>query len=191
MENRMMVSLLMILADTSMLGVIFIGALVLFEKQQKVNHALWVSPLPLSQYIFSKSLSLSLISISMSILIYLPVWEFRPYVLLIFVCVAATALTFVMLGLGIAAGAEGINRYFGILIGASMLIVLPLVPFLVLDRHPAFIWLPYVASLDLMLGILKPLPAWRMILDLALVITWLVLAYRFSVYRLKKRWVFA
>ncbi len=43
-ENRMMVSLIMILSDTSMLGVIFIGALILLEKQQKVIHSLFVHP---------------------------------------------------------------------------------------------------------------------------------------------------
>ena len=39
LEKRMMVSLILILSDTTMLGVIFMGALVLLEKQQLVIHS--------------------------------------------------------------------------------------------------------------------------------------------------------
>ncbi len=45
----MMVSLIMILTDTTMLGVLFMGALVLLEKQQAVTHSLFVTPLEPSQ----------------------------------------------------------------------------------------------------------------------------------------------
>ena len=41
--ERPMVSSLFILSDTSMLGIIFIGALVLFEKQQNVLQSLFVT----------------------------------------------------------------------------------------------------------------------------------------------------
>ena len=72
-KNRMLVSLILILTDTTMLGVIFIGALVLLEKQQSVIQSLFVTPLEPAQYIWSKTISLTLIAVSMSVLIYLPV----------------------------------------------------------------------------------------------------------------------
>ncbi len=84
-----------------------------------------------------------------------------------------------MLGLGIAAGVESINEYFGTIMGASMLILFPVVPYLLLDQHPAFLWLPYVASLDIMLGAMEALPAWRIILDMILLLAWGVVAYRY------------
>ncbi|MCK5691528.1 MAG: hypothetical protein KAI08_01735, partial [Bacteroidales bacterium] len=43
-KNRMLVSLILILSDTTMLGIIFIGALVLLEKQQAVIQSLFVTP---------------------------------------------------------------------------------------------------------------------------------------------------
>jgi len=189
-ENRMMVSLIMILSDTTMLGVIFIGALILLEKQQLVTHSLFVTPLDPSQYIWAKTFSLSLIAITMSILVYLPVLNFSAYTLLLFFTTAFTAALFVMFGLGIASQVESINQYFGRLMMVSMAILLPVIPYLLLDQHPAFILLPYIASLDIMLGAIQPLPAWRMIADVFLLFAWGYLAYRFSINQVNKRLVY-
>ena len=189
-EKRMMVSLIMILTDTTMLGVLFIGALVLLEKQQLVIHSLFVTPLEPSRYIWAKTLSLSLIAVAMSILVYLPVWEFSAYTLLLLLTVTFTAGTFAMLGLGLAAGVETINQYFGIQMLVSMLFCLPVIPYLLLDQHPAFILLPYIASLDIMLGILDPLPAWRLITDFLMMCAWGWLAYKYALHRVNNKLVY-
>ena len=189
-ENRMMVSLIMILSDTSMLGVLFIGALVLLEKQQAVTSSLFVTPLEPRTYIWSKCLSLSLIATVMSILVYLPVWQFPAYTVLLLLCFVITAGTFALLGLGLAAGVTTINQYFGLMMGASILLTLPLIPYLLLDQHPAFLFLPYIASLDLMLGSLEPLPAWRMIADILFMIVWGLLAFRYARSRVNKKLVY-
>ncbi|MEN8203524.1 MAG: hypothetical protein ABFS28_13080 [Bacteroidota bacterium] len=189
-EHRMMVSLIMILSDTTMLGVLFIGALVLLEKQQAVIHSLFVTPLEPSGYIWSKTISLSLIATVMSILVYLPVWQFSVYSLLLLLCIVFTAGTFSMLGLGLAAGVDTINQYFAVQMGVSMLLILPVLPYLLLDQHPAFLFLPYIASLDLMLGAMKPLPGWRMIADLLFMTAWGIIAYRYTTYRVTKKLVY-
>ena len=191
MEKRMMVSMIMILSDTTMLGVIFIGALVLLEKQQLVIHSLFVTPLEPSGYISAKTISLTLIAVTMSILVYLPVWQFSAYSILLLVTVAITAGTFAMLGLGLAANVDTVNAYFGVQMGISILLLLPVVPYLLLDQHPAFLFLPYIASLDLMLGAMEPLPAWRMALDFLFLFLWAYLAFRFSLHRVTKHLVYA
>jgi len=188
-ENRMMVSLIMILTDTTMLGVLFIGALVLLEKQQAVINSLFVTPLEPSRYIWTKTLSLTLIAVVMSILVYLPVWQFSSYSFLLLFTVAVTAGTFAMLGLGLAAGVETINQYFGIQMAVSVLFLLPVAPYLLLGQHPAFLFLPYIASLDIMLGVLNPLPAWRMITDLLFMSAWTWLAFRYALRRVNKKLV--
>ncbi|RLD73004.1 MAG: hypothetical protein DRJ29_00445 [Bacteroidetes bacterium] len=189
-KNRMLVSLILILSDTTMLGVIFIGALVLLEKQQLVIQSLFVTPLEPSHYIWSKTLSLSLIAISMSILVYLPVWHFSAYTLLLLATIAFTAGTFVLLGLGLAARIDTINQYFGLLMGVSMLLILPVLPYMLLEQHPVFLILPYVASLDLMLGTMNPLPFWRILLDIVLLVVWGFIAYRYAIRRVTRYLVF-
>jgi len=190
-ENRMMVSLIMILTDTTMLGVIFIGALVLLEKQQSVIHSLFVTPLEPSSYIWSKTISLSLIAVVMSILVYLPVWQFSAYSLLLLLSIAFTAATFAMLGLGLAAGVETINQYFGVQMGFSMLLVLPVVPYLLLDQSPVFLFLPYIASLDIMLGAMDPLPAWRLLTDFLFMGAWAYIAFRYTRRRVNRKLVYS
>lgn len=189
-EQRMTVSLVMILSDTTMLGVIFIGALILLEKQQSVIHSLFITPLKPGQYIWSKTLSLSLIAVVVSILVYLPVWKFSGYTVLVLITTLFTAGMFTMLGLGLAAGVERTNEYFGYLMLVSILIVIPVVPYLLLDTHPAFLVLPYIASLDLMLGALEPLPSWRIVTDLILLSGWGVVAYRYCRKRVNRYLVF-
>ncbi len=189
-KNRMLVSLILILSDTTMLGVIFIGALVLLEKQQAVIQSLFVTPLEPSQYIWSKTLSLSLIAISMSILVYLPVWHFSAYTPLLLATIAFTAGTFVLLGLGLAARIDTINQYFGLLMGVTMLLILPVLPYMLLEQHPIFLILPYVASLDLMLGALNPLPVWRILLDIVLLLVWGYIAYRYAIRRVTRYLVY-
>ena len=189
-KNRMLVSLILILSDTTMLGVIFIGALVLLEKQQDVIQSLFVTPLEPSQYIWSKTISLSLIAVSMSILVYLPVWHFTAYTLLLLATIAFTAGTFVLLGLGLAARIDTINQYFGLLMGVSMLLILPVLPYMLLEQHPIFLILPYVASLDLMLGAMNPLPIWRVLLDIVLLVVWGYIAYRYAIRRITRYLVY-
>jgi len=189
-KNRMVVSLILILSDTTMLGVIFIGALVLLEKQQAVIQSLFVTPLEPSQYIWSKTISLSLIAISMSMLVYLPTMHFNAYTLLLLATIVFTAGTFVLLGLGLAARVDTINQYFGLLMAVSMLLILPVLPYMLLEQHPIFLILPYVASLDLMLGALNPLPLWRILLDILLLMTWGYLAYRYAIRRVTRYLVY-
>jgi fluoroquinolone transport system permease protein len=185
-NSRLLISLLLILSDTTMLGIIFIGALVLLEKQQAILQSLFVTPLEPAKYIWSKTLSLSMIALCMSILVYLPAWTFNVYTPLLLAAIAITAGTFVMLGLGLAARVETINQYFGLLMGTSMLLIIPLIPYMLLDQHPAFLVLPYVASLDLMLGAREPLPLWRILVDICFLLVWGYLSYRYAHKRVKK-----
>ena len=189
-ENRMIVSLIMILSDTTMLGIIFIAALILLEKQQSVVLSLFVTPLNPSGYIWAKTISLSLIAVTMSILVYLPVLHLSAYTLLLFFTIALTAAIFVLFGLGIASKVETINQYFGRLILISMAILIPVIPYLIFDRHPAFIILPYIASLDLMLGAIQPLANWRIIVDIIFLFTWGYLAYLYSKNQVNKHLVY-
>ncbi|MEN8229467.1 MAG: hypothetical protein ABFS38_15010 [Bacteroidota bacterium] len=189
-ESRMIVSLIMILSDTTMLGIIFIAALILLEKQQSVVLSLFVTPLNPSGYIWAKTISLSLIAVTMSILVYLPVLQLSVYTLLLLFTIAITAAIFVLFGLGIASQVESINQYFGRIILISMAILIPVIPYLVFDRHPAFIILPYIASLDLMLGAMQPLSHWRIIVDIVLLVTWGYLAFLFSKNQVNKHLVY-
>ena len=189
-DKRLTVSLFIILNDTTVLGVVFVGALVLLEKRQAVIQSLFVTPLEPARYIWSKTISLTLIATCMSLVVYLPAWTVNAFTPVVVITMIFIAATFVLLGLGLAAKVDTINRYFGVLMGISMVMILPLIPYMLLDRNPLFLILPYVASLDLMLGTLEPLPLWRVLLDAVLLVSWGAVAYRFALKRVTRYLVY-
>ncbi|MBN1465987.1 hypothetical protein JXA02_09510, partial [candidate division KSB1 bacterium] len=69
--QRLVVTNLLVFSDTSVLGLTFVGAILLLEKQQRILHSLFVTPLKLSEYLLAKVLSLSLIALLASLLILL------------------------------------------------------------------------------------------------------------------------
>ena len=126
----------------------------------------------------------------MSILVYLPTWTFNTYTPLLLATITFTAGTFVLLGLGLSARIDTINQYFGLLMGVSMGLILPVLPYMLLDQHPLFLFLPYVASLDLMLGAIDPLPLWRIFLDACLLVAWGYVAYSYALRRVTRYLVY-
>ena len=179
-ENRQMFSSLFILADTSMLGIIFVGALILFEKQQNVIQSLFVTPLPLRNYLMSKTLSLGLLVFSMSLFIYLPSSPFDMRILIIIPIVIITSTMFTLLGLGISAKVKSINQYFVMIISASMLIVIPTALFLTLDSAKWLIIFPYNAAVDLLLTPFNKLTTANIFIDAMLLVGWTAASYWFA-----------
>lgn len=190
-HKRMTVSMVMILSDTTMLGIIFIGALILLEKQQSVNHSLFVTPLKPSTYILSKTISLSIIALTMSFLIYLPTWHVSLYTPIVFITIICTAGIFVMFGIGIAARVDTINQYFGRLMLFSILILIPVIPYMILEQHRGFLLFPYIASLDIMLGEFNEISATRLLIDFISMGIWGWLAYRFSIQQVNRHLVYS
>ena len=78
----------------------------------------------------------------------------------------------------------------GRLMLVSFLIMLPVVPYLLFGKYPLFIVLPYIASLDIMLGAIEPLSAWRLTIDVILLFAWGYLAYRYSINQVNKYLVY-
>lgn len=66
---RRKAALLMVYSDPAAMGLFFMGAVVLYEKSERVLDSLAVSPVLTRDYVFSKLLSLSLISTTVSLAI--------------------------------------------------------------------------------------------------------------------------
>lgn len=60
---------IIIISDPLLIGLVFMGALVLFEKSERVLNSIAVSPVTVSQYLASKSISIVLIALLSSSLI--------------------------------------------------------------------------------------------------------------------------
>ena len=91
------VASLMIYSDPAAMGLFFMGAIVLFEKSQRVLNSLAVSPIHISEYILSKIISLALISEIVAMI--LAVISHHQNLIMVFIGTLLSSFIFSLLGL--------------------------------------------------------------------------------------------
>ncbi len=184
------VSVGLIFMDTSVLGLIFVGALVLLEKQQGVLHSLSVTPLKLNNYLFSKAISLTLLSACISSLLWIiPLWSFRGYEFILS-GVILSSIGFTLFGLGFAAGAESFNQFLARILLGSLIFSLPLVPMLLFQNTGWLIILPTNAALDLLARTSNGPFSIIQLLDIVILIIWIFIMNKFAQKQFRKHNLF-
>jgi fluoroquinolone transport system permease protein len=184
------VAVALIFTDTSVLGLIFVGALVLFEKQQGVLQSMSVTPLKLNNYLFSKVFSLTLLSAVISSLLWIiPLWSLKGYAMLLS-GVILSSVVFTMFGLGFAAGANSFNQFLARVFLGSMIFSIPVVPVLLFPETGWLVILPTNASLDLFIRITKGGFSLWQLLDIMILIVWIFIMRLFAHKQFKKHNLF-
>jgi fluoroquinolone transport system permease protein len=174
------VAVALIFMDTSVLGLIFVGALVLLEKQQGVLQSLSVTPLRLNIYLLSKALSLTVLSAVISSLLWIiPLLSFNGYAILL-PGVVLSSIVFTLLGLGFAAGAESFNQFLARVFIGSMVFSLPVIPMFFFTKSVWLVILPANAALDLFLRITKSTFSFMQLLDITILIIWIFVMLFFA-----------
>ncbi|WP_343210321.1 ABC transporter permease [Anaerolentibacter hominis] len=108
-EWRRIAGTVMIYSDPAALGLFFMGAIILLEKNQRVLNALAVSPVKVRDYLLAKVLSLSLISTAVSLLLSLAAG--LRHIPAVLVVTALTSIIFSLLGLIAGAKIRSLNQY--------------------------------------------------------------------------------
>ena len=178
--NRLYVSLLFIISDTSVLGIMFTGALILLEKQQNVLQSLFVSPLRLTDYLLSKTISLTCIALCMSVLLYVLPNGIDPYFFIVLFVVLANSFIFTLIGLGVSIRVHTLNQYIAMLVFSSIFIITPVVPFLIFDQPLSLLFFPMNAAIDLIMIGFTEVEIWRIFIDAGSLIIWMLLALMFA-----------
>lgn len=188
--SRHFISLLFVLMDTSVLGVVFVGALVLLEKQQNVLQSLFVTPLKLRTYLFSKTISLTILALFMSMGIYFPVAGFSRGTLLLMALVLISSAFFMLVGIGVSARVSTLNQYLGKLILAGLVIIVPVIPFVLVENSGWMRIFPSNALYDLALIIYSGSPGGMAVADLIILVLWLVVSWFYAETRFQKHVMF-
>jgi fluoroquinolone transport system permease protein len=184
------VAVLMIFMDTSVLGLTFVGAMVLFEKNQGVIYSLSVSPLKIRQYLFSKTLSLTLLSVLVSSLIWLvPERSLRGYVYILS-DTALSSVVFTMFGLGFAAGTDSFNQYMAKVFAGSLIISAPLLPMIILPGAGWLIIFPANAGLDLFFRVTGGSFSPVQLADILVLMIWSFLMFLYAIRQFHKHNLF-
>jgi len=177
---------LLIFSDPSMMGFIFVGVMVLFEKQAGTSSALVVTPLQPWQYLLSKSISLSIPAAIVSLAIVFASQLDASYVLVV-VAVVLTSILFLLLGFAGAQRVKTFNQYILIIPMFLMPFCIPLVDFFGLWQSQLMWIIPTHSSLKLLTAAFETIAIWEVLLSVSILLISIYLAWRWAlrVYRAK------
>lgn len=131
-----------IYTDTSLLGFMFIGGIILLEKSQNTLEFLFVTPMKISEYIISKLISLTFMALLISFLIIFSGYGFNINYLSFISGIVLNSILITELGIIVGAHSKTINHYLINFIFTFPLFVIPLLDLLNIIDNPVFYILP-------------------------------------------------
>lgn len=123
---------LVIFSDPSVLGLFFIGGMLLLEKEQGILQSIVVTPLESIEYVISKVASLSIIAVLAGLLISLLTYSGSVNYGYLLMGILLTSFFFTQIGILIACRSRTINEFF-----------LRMVPWMLGLMAPAFLLIPF------------------------------------------------
>jgi len=151
LQGQMQVHSTLLFFDPAVIGFVFVGALVLFEKSENVLQALVITPMRIDEYLQSKLLSLTLLSlVSASLFLGLMAVFSGTEVNVVYfiVGIILTSIMLILLGFIIVSRVDSVNGYLlGIMIGFLALSFPPLLHIFGLFESLGFYLWPTMASL--------------------------------------------
>jgi fluoroquinolone transport system permease protein len=174
------VTVLLVLSDPTMIGFLFVGALMLFERGAGTLHAVVVTPLSPSLYVWAKAVSLTVVSVVCALMMTAVGHgtDFRPVPLI--AAVVLTSVLFVFVGIAAVVRVRSLNEYLVIVPVFLVPLYLPLLGFLGLGGSALYHLLPTQASLLLIQRSLEPRPLWEVVYAVALLTASSAVAFRWA-----------
>jgi len=143
---------IVIFSDPTVLGIFFIGGILLLEKEQGILMALSTTPLRTKEYVYSKLISLTSVAVFSTILISLTVYRDNVNFLYMIMGVSLTSVFFILFGFIIAAKSKNLNIYILKIIPWSILMVLPVFSVFEFKYNWIFNIIPTVVGFKLIYG---------------------------------------
>ena len=149
---RGIVSAVVAFSDPSALGLFFMGAIILFEKSERVLNSLFISPLTIDEYILGKVVSLSIIATAVGTAIVLTTGTGKIHLFPLVSGLILGSILFSLTGLIIAARVNSLNQFMIGVIPLGTLLSLPsfLIIFgfdnIFLQLHPGVIVLKLILN---------------------------------------------
>ena len=183
LQEQTVVHSVLLFFDPAVIGIVFVGALVLFEKSENVLNALVVTPMKTDDYLLSKIISLTILSIIsasvfMTLMVIFNQTEFNLFYLLI--GIVLTSVMLILLGFILVSRVQNVNGYMlGIIIGFLGLSFPPLLDLFGLFENPIFYLWPTQASFILFDGVFRSssLELWEIAYGIIYQLIWIVILY--------------
>jgi fluoroquinolone transport system permease protein len=169
--------------DPAIIGIMFIGALVLFEKSENVLQALVITPMKVDDYLLSKITSLTILSI-ISAAIFIALLnvfaEIDFNILYLALSIILTSVLLILLGFILASRVKSINEYLLAMVVAFLgLLFPPMLHLSGLYENIIFYLWPTQASFTLFTGVFNAanLELWEIVYGIIYQIIWIGLLY--------------
>ncbi|MFA7127477.1 MAG: hypothetical protein WC182_08020 [Bacilli bacterium] len=173
---------LIVFNDPALLGFLFIGVIVLFEKNENAIQALAVSPVKVSNYILSKAISLTLISVICCYAMAFSSKGFDFNYIHYFFATVLTTLIFSFLGFIVVARLSSFNKYIIRALGVILFLTIPFIGYFEIVNRYWFILFPTMPAINLFsLSFPNDLTIVEIILSYMLSVFWCVFTYFCSV----------
>ena len=165
----------LIFSDPVLIGLMFMGAIILFEKSEKVMQALAVSPISIHAYILSKVISIGLISLLSGVLIALFSGMEHSYIHLAVGIMLGSALFTISLSAFIST----MNNFMLIMVPTLIISVAPISVYTMGYKSGAMLLHPSISLIELMSGNIS-------VISLIAISIWCIAMYIFSCLSVKK-----
>ena len=185
-KNQTQVHSVLLFFDPAVIGLMFVGALVLFEKSENVLQVLVITPMKTDDYLLSKILSLTFLSVIsatlfMGLMVLFNDASFNLFFLIIGILL--TSVMLILLGFIIVSRVSNINGYLlGMMIGFIGLTFPPLLQLFDLVENPIFYLWPTQASFLLFEGVFHSasLETWEIFYGIGYQLFWIGFLYFFA-----------
>lgn len=152
-EYKNIILPILVYSDPAGLGMFFIGGIIMLEKEQGIINYLIITPLKVTEYIFSKVVTLSVLGTLVGILITIfSSYEGKVNYLYLGVGLFLIAIFFIYIGIIIVVGCKSLNQYFVKIIPYITLLILPCFTLIGFNYSEIFYLIPSVAGLKIILG---------------------------------------
>lgn len=174
---------LLLFFDPAVIGIMFIGALVLFEKSENVLQALVITPMKVDDYLLSKITSLTILSI-ISATIFMTLLsvfgEIDFNIIFLALGIILTSILLILLGFIMVSGVKSLNEYLLAMIVAFLGLTFP--PMLHLSglyENVIFYAWPTQASFTLFNGVFRAesLESWEIVYGILYQLIWIIFLY--------------
>jgi fluoroquinolone transport system permease protein len=183
LKDQTQVHSVLLFFDPALIGIMFVGALVLFEKSENVLQALVITPMKTDDYLLSKIISLTSLSILsaalfMGLMIIFTDTTFD--LLYLAMGIILTSVMLILLGFILVSRVNSINGYLlGIGLGFIVLTFPPLLQLFGIYESPVFYLWPTQASFILFDGVFHAasLETWEIAYGIGYQLFWIIFFY--------------
>ena len=177
----------LIFTDPVMYGFLFTAVMILFEKDTNTHQVLAVTPMPVSQYIWSKNIVFTIIALVYGLAIILAAQPQHFYPLAFLAGVVLSSSLFVFIGVTGAACVKNFNQFILLMPVVLLPVCLPFLDYFSVYHSPVFYLIPTQACLLLFKASVSPVDLWQIIYGVGYLLICNFIFYKLALKNYRKR----